>query len=111
MPIYEYETISAGRTCKTCSSGFEILQRMSDPPLAACPACGGGVRRRISRPRVILAGSAKGKDGVESKVAEYERKGMYSHAAELADKESEKPGKELLKERAMDDYKKAGYNI
>jgi hypothetical protein len=36
---------------------------------------------------------------------------MYSHAAELADKESEKPEKAPLKERAMEDYKKAGYNF
>jgi hypothetical protein len=44
-------------------------------------------------------------------VADYERRGMHSHAAELADKASEKPGKALLKERAMQNYKKAGYNF
>ncbi len=44
-------------------------------------------------------------------MAEYERQGMYSHAAELADKESEKPEKTHLKERAMEDYKKAGYDF
>jgi len=48
---------------------------------------------------------------VEQKVADYERRGMYSHAAELADKESEKPEKAKLKERAMEDYKKAGYDF
>jgi hypothetical protein len=48
---------------------------------------------------------------VERKVADYERKGMYSHAAELADKASEKPEKARLKERAMENYKKAGYDF
>ncbi|MGE5252848.1 MAG: FmdB family zinc ribbon protein [Planctomycetaceae bacterium] len=111
MPIYEYEAKSSGRKCRKCSSGFEVIQRLSDSPLSSCPGCGGEVRRRISRPRVILPGSARGEDEVERKVADYESKGMYSHAAELADKESEKPEKARLKERAMENYKKAGYNF
>jgi len=111
MPIYEYEAKSPGGECRKCSSGFEVIQRISDPPLSSCPECRKQIRRRISRPRIILPGSARGSDGVEQKVAEYERQGMYSHAAELADKESEKPEKARLKERAMEDYKKAGYNF
>ena len=111
MPIYEYEAASPGRKCRKCSFVFEVLQRISDPPLASCPECGREVRRRISRARVILPGSARGQDEVERKVADYESKGMYSHAAELADKESEKPEKARLKERAMENYKKAGYNF
>jgi putative FmdB family regulatory protein len=111
MPMYEYEAISPGRKCQKCTPIFEVIQRLSEPPLATCPECGGEIRRKISRPRVILPGSAKGSDRVEMKVAEYERQGMYSHAAELADKESEKPEKARLKERAMEDYKKAGYNF
>jgi len=111
MPIYEYEATSPGRSCTKCSSVFELIQRISDPPITSCPECRKEVRRRISRPRVILPGSAKGSDEVERKVAEYERQGMYSHAAELADKESEKPEKAHLKERAMEDYRKAGYNF
>ncbi|MCJ7494009.1 MAG: zinc ribbon domain-containing protein [Deltaproteobacteria bacterium] len=111
MPIYEYEATSPGRRCKKCAATFEVLQRLSDPPLNSCPACGQGIKRKISRPRVILPGSARGSNEVEQKVAEYERQGMYSHAAELADKESEKPEKTHLKERAMEDYKKAGYDF
>jgi putative FmdB family regulatory protein len=111
MPIYEYEATSPGRRCRKCSSVFEVIQRISDPPLSSCPACQKEVRRRISRPRVILPGSARGKDQVEQKVANYERQGMYSHAAELADKESEKPEKAHLKDRAMENYKKAGYDF
>ncbi len=111
MPIYEYEATSRGRKCGKCSSVFEVIQRISDPALTACPECQNEVRRRISRTRVIVPGSAKGSDEVEQKVADYERNGMYSHAAELADKESEKPEKAHLKERAMEDYRKAGYNF
>ena len=111
MPIYEYEAASPGRACRKCAYPFEIIQRMSDPPLKSCPECGVEVRRKISRPRVILPGSARSRDQVENQVADYESKGMYSHAAELADKESEKPEKKYLKERAMEDYKKAGYDF
>jgi len=111
MPIYEYEATSPGRKCKKCGSFFEVIQRLSDPPLLSCSECGKEIRRKISRPRVILPGTAKGSDEVEKKVADYERQGMYSHAAELADKESEKPEKARLKERAMEDYRKAGYNF
>lgn len=111
MPIYEYESASGERTCRKCAGVFEIIQRINDSPLRSCPECGGEVRRRISRPRVILPGSARGRDEVENQVADYESKGMFSHAAELADKESEKPEKKHLKERAMEDYKKAGYDF
>ena len=111
MPIYEYEAKFSGGKCRKCSGVFEALQRISDSPLASCPECGREVRRRISRPRVILPGSARGEDETEKRVADYERQGMYSHAAELADKESEKPEKARLKERAMEDYRKAGYDF
>ncbi len=111
MPIYEYEATTPGRPCRKCGFTFEIIQRLNDPPLVSCPDCGKEVRRKISRPRVILAGSARGGDEVENQVADYESKGMYSHAAELADKESEKPEKAHLKERAMEDYRKAGYDF
>jgi putative FmdB family regulatory protein len=111
MPIYEYEPASPGRGCRKCSPVLEVIQRISDTPLSTCPECGKEIRRKISRIRVILPGSAKGKDEVEKKVADYESQGMYSHAAELADKESEKPERAHLKERAMEDYRKAGYDF
>lgn len=111
MPIYEYEPTTMDRKCSKCSFSFEVIQQISEAPLQSCPECGQGIRRKISLPRIILPGSAKGKDEVEQKVAEYERQGMYSHAAELADKESEKPEKAHLKERAMENYRKAGYDV
>jgi putative FmdB family regulatory protein len=33
MPIYEYR-------CKECEHEVESLQKLSDPPLVTCPACG-----------------------------------------------------------------------
>ncbi len=40
MPTYAYE-------CTACGE-FETEQRISDPPLAKCPHCGGAVKRLIS---------------------------------------------------------------
>jgi putative FmdB family regulatory protein len=40
MPTYEYE-------CRSCGSGFEVFQSMSDAPLTVCPSCGKDVRRKI----------------------------------------------------------------
>jgi putative FmdB family regulatory protein len=50
MPIYEYE-------CLSCGKRTEWLQKMSDPPLAACPNCGGEVKKLISSPAVQFKGS------------------------------------------------------
>jgi putative FmdB family regulatory protein len=41
MPAYEY-------LCDSCSSHFETRQKMSEPALELCPACGGHVHRLIS---------------------------------------------------------------
>ncbi len=40
MPTYDY-------ACSECGL-FEFVQRISDEPLAACPTCGGSVKRLIS---------------------------------------------------------------
>jgi putative FmdB family regulatory protein len=50
MPIYEYQ-------CLQCEKKTELLQRMNDAPLAACPECGGEVRKLISAPAVQFKGS------------------------------------------------------
>jgi len=41
MPTYEYK-------CPECGH-FEIEQRMTDAPLAACPTCGAAVKRLMPR--------------------------------------------------------------
>jgi putative FmdB family regulatory protein len=111
MPIYEYEASDPEKACDRCRWPFEFLQGLHESPIHTCPTCGATVRRRISLTHALIPGGGSGKDPVERKVAEYERKGLFSHAAELADKASEKPERAHLKERAMENYKKAGYEI
>jgi len=50
MPIYEYH-------CTACEENFEISQKMSDAPLAACPSCDGKVEKLISQSSFVLKGT------------------------------------------------------
>lgn len=50
MPLYEYE-------CLKCGKRTEIIQRLDDAPLAACPQCGGEVKKLLSAPAVQFKGS------------------------------------------------------
>lgn len=40
MPIYEYK-------CAGCGHALEAMQKMSDAPLADCPACGTSQLKRL----------------------------------------------------------------
>ncbi|WP_373500692.1 FmdB family zinc ribbon protein [Desulfococcus sp.] len=60
MPVYEYE-----HTDTPCDIGraFEIRQSIHDAPLAVCPACGGPVKKLVSRVAVSAPkGNAQLKD-------------------------------------------------
>jgi hypothetical protein len=46
----------------------------------------------------------------QNKIKQYEKSGMWSHAAELADKHAEKIKDKRLRARALENYKKAGYD-
>ena len=51
MPLYEFQ-------CDECGHRFEIIQqKFSDPPPAACPQCGGTVRKLVSSPAFQFKGS------------------------------------------------------
>ena len=50
MPLYEYE-------CDSCGHRFEVIQKMSDPPLEACPKCGQVLRKLQAAPAFHLKGS------------------------------------------------------
>jgi putative FmdB family regulatory protein len=51
MPFYEYE-------CQSCKFYAEVMQRISDPPLAKCPSCGKRTMQKlISAPVFRLKGS------------------------------------------------------
>jgi putative FmdB family regulatory protein len=50
MPLYEYQ-------CLNCGKKTEVIQRFEDAPLAACPACGGEVKKLISSPAFQFKGT------------------------------------------------------
>ena len=53
MPIYEYAPTSG--QCDKCNGRFEVMQRMADARLTACPTCAQPCARRISA--VALGGT------------------------------------------------------
>lgn len=63
MPIYEYQ-------CQKCHHREELIQKVSDPPLTACPKCKGPMTKLIAAPALQFKGSGfyitdysdKGKD-------------------------------------------------
>ena len=50
MPIYEY-------ACVECGQHIEVVQSMSDRPLAVCAACGGRLRKVFSPIGIVFKGS------------------------------------------------------
>ena len=59
MPIYEYH-------CTSCSKEHEIIQKVNDPPLTICPACGGPLKKEISLSGFQLKGGGWYKEGYSS---------------------------------------------
>lgn len=110
MPIYEYQAVNTGRACPKCREVFEIIQKVSERPLSKCPECGNEVRKVISWCHSAVTETSDAALGVERQIKDYEQAGMWSHAAELADKHSEKTKDKGLKMRALENYKKAGYD-
>jgi putative FmdB family regulatory protein len=110
MPIYEYQAVRRDRSCPNCREGFEIFQGINEKPLSTCPYCQVKVKKIISWCRSAVLETSPEHLRVERKIKEYENAGMWSHAAELADKHSEKIKDKGLKMRALDNYKKAGYD-
>src|SRR5690242_2451980 len=102
MPLYEYE-------CLACGERSEILQRFSDPPLAACPKCGGEVKKLLSSPAFQFKGTGwyatdyagkKGdgrsggkSDGEGSKAEKGADKGEAGASGAKADAKAETPAK------------------
>ena len=50
MPLYEYK-------CSKCSSVFEVIQKIDEPPLKKCFKCGAAVFKVISPPALQFKGS------------------------------------------------------
>jgi putative FmdB family regulatory protein len=110
MPIYEYEPLDPSRACKRCANRFEAIQEVKEKPLATCPSCGQKVRKVISWCHSAIIEHSEEHARVTQKISSYEKQGMWSHAAELADKHSEKVKDGRMKTRALENYKKAGYD-
>lgn len=110
MPIYEYQAADPKAGCRFCRRPFEHLQGLRDRPPAACPECGVPVRKLISRCRAAVLEAPEEAVRTEGRIRQYEKEGMWSHAAELADKQAEKTRDPGLKTRALDNYEKAGYD-
>lgn len=67
MPIYEYQ-------CNQCNERHEIIQRISEAPLAHCPKCGGEMKKLISSPAIQFKGSGFYKTDYASAPAKSESK-------------------------------------
>ena len=50
MPIYEY-------VCTSCGERFDLLQRLSDPPMTECGLCKGTLRKLLGAPALQFKGS------------------------------------------------------
>lgn len=50
MPLYEYQ-------CQSCGERTEVIQNLSDAPLAECPKCNGPVKKLLSAPAIQFKGS------------------------------------------------------
>ena len=76
MPIYEY--VHESGKCEKGEDRFEIMQKMSDPPLEICPKCGGKVRRLISDVAAQVS-RLSSKDIARAGFTQYKRagKGIY----------------------------------
>ena len=59
MPIYEYE-------CTSCHNALEVIQRISEQPLCACPECSGSLKKLVSVSSFQLKGGGWYADGYSS---------------------------------------------
>lgn len=83
MPIYEYH-------CTACGKHFEILQKITEEPLATCPACGKQVRRLISQTSFTLKGGGWYKDGYASGTSSVPEVSKKTEKPEKTEKKVEK---------------------
>jgi putative FmdB family regulatory protein len=67
MPTYEYE-------CEQCGARFEVLQKISDAPLAKCPECDGGARRRLGTGAAVIVRGGSRRDAYENRASRCGRK-------------------------------------
>jgi len=87
MPIYEYR-------CKKNGHRFEVIQKISDPPLKTCIHCKSKVEKLVSASAFVLKGSG-------FYVNDYAKKGSGSEKATKGEAaESKESTKDSTKEPA-----------
>jgi putative FmdB family regulatory protein len=80
LPLYEYECPKDGT--------FEKIRKFSDPPLVACPMCGGPIEKLLSAPAIQFKGTGW-------YITDYARKsGGGESATEKKEKKEESAAKE-----------------
>lgn len=83
MPIYQYVADQPG--CDHCRNGIELLQKLSDPSLNACPNCGAEMHRVLSAPSVVTGSAHLAQESHIAKhgFTQYKRagKGVYEKTA------------------------------
>lgn len=73
MPIYEY-------ACEDCFHQFEVMQKISDEPVQACPECGKErAKRLISASKFKLKGTGWYETDFKSKPAKKADSGTKSN--------------------------------
>jgi putative FmdB family regulatory protein len=78
LPLYEYHCPKDGT--------FELVRKFSDPPLEACPTCGGAIEKLASAPAIQFKGSGW-------YITDYARKSTGGEAAGNTDAGSKDAGK------------------
>jgi putative FmdB family regulatory protein len=77
LPLYEYECPKDGT--------FELVRKFSDPPLEACPTCGGPIEKLASAPAIQFKGTGW-------YITDYARKSTGGEAAGNKDSGSKDAG-------------------
>src|SRR5580704_2216336 len=94
MPLREYQ-------CDACGHRFEVIQKMSDPPLEVCPKCGGVVHKLQAAPAFHLKGTGW-------YVTDYAKKDQSDESKKESDSKHESDSKKDGDSRKDGDSKKAG---
>lgn len=94
MPFYEYE-------CEGCGHRLEVLQQLSEAPLADCPSCHTPrLRRLVSAAGFRLKGSGWYVTDFKNKPAKSDAKGDAEPAAKADTKTDVKTGGESASKEA-----------
>ena len=59
MPFYTYRSKDHNAGCGLCSESYEVLQKISEPPLANCPECKATLVRLMHPTATIKDNSTK----------------------------------------------------